>query len=248
MASSGDIPTGTERMAFIGPLPRGVGPSMVLPRKVSSVPRPASPTSRPLSSRSPSSSISQARNQPHDSPESIPGSDIRPKRDSSCDSSHSEHLITPPTSDIESKPVQPEPKNIEGPVTATTLRSLGLEPGIPDEIARKLAEMLTQFQTIRLERAGRDRDMNERESASTTPRSVSPRTGRRDRRRHGAGHGHQGLSISIDADVRSDLTDTTEDSSNGEEETHSWITGELNMDEDTKAVLSGAGTDVGSAP
>ena len=211
--------------AFIGPVNKGAGPTMVIPRKASPVLRIANP--------GPAPSLQQRRDT------------LTKTQFSGSDSSLSERIVTPPTSIAESSS-SPTTPIIE--TTPVKLREMGLNPDIPDDIAHHLAEMLTKFQAIGLERA---QDQKAKEPALEMPVPKAKENGGRGRRRarHVAKQAHD-LEVSVESDTSgSDLSDglsigpLTEKAS----EVGSWMTGDLNTDEDTRAIMSGAGTDTGSA-
>lgn len=214
----------TEGGAFIGPINRGAGPTMVIPRKASPVLRVINPTPVPA--------VRQSREKPTKA------------HSSGSDSSLSERIVTPPTSIAESSSKPHSSPLIDA--SPPKLREMGLNPEIPDEIAHHLADMLTKFQAIGLERA---QTAKEAVPGITASVSVPKENGgrRRRRARHAA---KQDLEVSVDSETSgSDVSDglsigpLTEKAS----EVGSWMTGDLNMDEDTRAMMSGAGTDTGSA-
>jgi cation transport regulator ChaB len=214
-----------EGGAFIGPVNKGAGPTMVIPRKASPVLRIASPAPTP--------SLQHSRT-------------VIKTQFSESDSSISEQIVTPPTSIAESSSNPQTSPIIE--TTPTKLREMGLNPDIPDEIAHQLAEMLTKFQAIGLEKAQKEKAKEPSpEISAPEPKDNGGR--RRRRARHAAKQTHD-LEVSVDSDSSgSEISDglsigpLTEKAS----EVGSWMTGDLNMDEDTRAIMSGAGTDTGSA-
>jgi len=214
-----------QSLAFNGPLDRGAGPTMVVPRK-------ASPVLRIVNS-DPHLSPSLPRRHSHRSRHRSSASG------SGSSSSHSEHLLTPTASNTAQSPKSLTPND---KITSGELRSLGLNPEIPEDIAHHLADMLMKFQAIGLDRAEKDHRADD----------VSAHQSRRDegRRRRKERRVHAELEVSVDSQSSdSDLTDGLTNgpvSEKGGEQ--SWMTGDLNMDEDTRAVPSGMGTDVGSAP
>jgi len=207
---------------------KGAGPTMVIPRKALPVLRVANLTPAP--------SLQQWR---HSS-----SNTQRSSSDSSA--STSERIVTPRLSTAVS-PTYSQTSTILEP-TPTRLREMGLKPDIPDEIAHRLAEMLTNFQTIGLERA-----QEEKAEDPFTEISIPKEKESGGRRRRGARHAPKktpDLEVSVDSDSSgSEVSDglsigpVTEKAS----EVGSWMTGDLNMDEDTRAIMSGAGTDTGSA-
>ena len=218
-----------EGGAFIGPVNKGAGPTMVIPRKASPVLRIANPT--PV----PSPSLQQWRNT------------LTKTQFSGSDSSLSERIVTPPTSIAESS------SHPTSPIVETTpkkLREMGLNPDIPDDIAHHLAEMLTKFQAIGLERV---QGQKAKEPALEMPVPKAKENGGRGRRRarHVAKQAHD-LEVSVESDSSGSGSEISDGLSIGPltekaSEVGSWMTGDLNMDEDTRAFMSGAGTDTGSA-
>jgi hypothetical protein len=213
-----------ESMAFIGPVAEAAGPAMVIPRK-------ASPVLRIINADHPPASPSPKKHSHRTSHRSSSGSS----------SSHSDHLLTPTSSNTANSP---KATVFNDKITPGGLRSMGLNAEIPNEIAHHLADMLTRFQAIGFEKAAKGRHSDE---ISSIHQPVFREQGRRRRKERKA---HADLEVSVDSesfssDVSDGLTIGT-GSEKGSEQ--SWMTGDLNMDEDTKAVPSGAGTDVGSAP
>ena len=214
-----------EGGAFIGPVNKGAGPTMVIPRKASPVLRIANPAPAP--------SLQQWRNT------------LTKTQSSGSESSSSERIVTPSTSIAESS------SHPTSPVVETTpvkLREMGLNPDIPDDIAHHLAEMLTKFQAIGLERA-QDQKAKEPTPEISVPKAKESGGRRRRRARHAAKQAHD-LEVSVESD--SSGSETSDGLSIGPltekaSEVKSWMTGDLNMDEDTRAIMSGAGTDTGSA-
>lgn len=215
-----------EGLASIGPLARGAGPTMVVPRKSSPVLRIVNPDPLP----SPPLPRNRSNRSSHRSSASASGS--------GSSSSHSEHLLTPTSSNTAQSPKSLIPND---KITSGELRSLGLNPEIPEEIAHHLADMLMKFQAIGIDRAEKDRQADE----------GSARQSRRDdgRRRRKERRAHAELEVSVDSQSSdSDLTDGVTNGPVSEKGSQqSRMTGDLNMDEDTRAVPSGTGTDVGSA-
>jgi hypothetical protein len=216
-----------EGGAFIGPVNKGAGPTMVIPRKASPVLRIANPAPLP--------SLQQSR--------------ILTKNTfSESDSSISERIVTPPTSIAESSSDPQTSPIIE--TTPAKLREMGLNPDIPDDIAHHLAEMLTKFQAIGLERAQKEK-AKEPTPEISVPKEKENGGRRRRRARHAAKQTHD-LEVSVDSDSSGSGSEVSDGLSIGPltekaSEVGSWMTGELNMDEDTRAIMSGAGTDTGSA-
>jgi hypothetical protein len=210
---------------FIGPVNRGAGPSMIIPRKASPVLRIINPA--------PASLSRQQREKPVKT------------HSSSSDSSHSERIVTPPTSIAGPS----SSNNSMSPIIDTTpakLRAMGLNSDIPDEIAHHLADMLTKFQAIGLEKAQRAKEVIDSPVLTPMPKLNGGR--RRRKARHTAQQ--MDLEVSIDSDsTGSDVSDglSLGPSNDKASEVGSWMTGDLNMDEDTRAMMSGAGTDTGSA-
>ena len=209
----------------MGPANKGAGPTMVIPRKALPVLRVANPT-------------------PATSPQQWRYSSTKTQR-SGSDSSTSERIVTPPPSIAESSTNSQTSLMVEP--TPTRLREMGLKPDIPDDIAHQLAEMLTKFQTIGLERAHEEKAKDPSTEISIPEGKESG--GRRRGARHAPKQAHA-LEVSVDSDSScSEVSDglsigpVTEKTS----EVGSWMTGDLNMDEDTQAIMSGAGTDTGSA-
>jgi cation transport regulator ChaB len=214
-----------EGGAFIGPVNKGAGPTMVIPRKASPVLRVASPARTP--------SLQQSRT-------------LTKTQFSESDSSISDRIVTPPTSIAESSSNPQTSPVIE--TTSAKLRKMGLNPDIPDEIAHQLAEMLTKLQAIGLERAQKEKGKDPSPELSV-PKEKENGGRRRRRARHAAKQTHD-LEVSVESESSgSEVSDglsigpVTEKAS----EVGSWMTGDLNMDEDTRAIMSGAGTDTGSA-
>jgi cation transport regulator ChaB len=214
-----------EGGAFIGPVNKGAGPTMVIPRKASPVLRVASPARTP--------SLQQSRT-------------LTKTQFSESDSSISDRIVTPPTSIAESSSNPQTSPVIE--TTSAKLREMGLNPDIPDEIAHQLAEMLTKLQAIGLERAQKEKGKDPSPELSV-PKEKENGGRRRRRARHAAKQTHD-LEVSVESESSgSEVSDglsigpVTEKAS----EVGSWMTGDLNMDEDTRAIMSGAGTDTGSA-
>jgi len=215
---------GSVESGFVGPISRGVGPNLVVPRKASPVLRVVDPIPAPVSL------------QRHLKPTRTPPS--------GSESAHSERIVTPPSS-VAELPKSNASLSID--TTPDKLREMGLNSEIPDDIAHHLAEMLTKFQAIGLERAQKAKEV----ITETSVRSSAAKAegGRRRRKtRHTA---KQDLELSIESDSSgSDLKDglTIYPFSKKGSEVGSWMTGDLNMDEDTRAMMSGVGTDTGSAP
>jgi hypothetical protein len=213
-----------EGGGFIGPVNKGAGSTMDIPRKASPVLRVANPAP----------SFQERRK------------DLTKTQFSGSDSSISEHIVTPPTSIAESAS---DPQT--GPVIETTpvkLREMGLNPDIPDDIAHHLAEMLTKFQAIGLERVQKEKD-KEPSPEISVPKVKENGKRRRRRARHVPKQTHD-LEVSVESDSSgSEISDglSIGPLKEKESEVGSWMTGDLNMDEDTRAIMSGAGTDTGSA-
>ena len=213
---------GSVESGFVGPISRGVGPNLVVPRKASPVLRVVDPIPAPVSLQ-----------------RQLRGTQAR---SSGSESAHSERIVTPPAS------VAELPKSHASPIIDTTpdkLREMGLNAEIPDDIAHHLAEMLTRFQAI-----GLDRAQKAKEVIPETSVRISAAKAEGGRRRRKTRH-KQDLEVSIESDSSgSDFNDaiTIDPFSKKGSEVGSWMTGDLNMDEDTRAMMSGVGTDTGSAP
>ena len=226
-AKAAALAESVEGGAVMGPMNKGAGPTMVIPRKALPVLRVANPT--------PASSLLQQRRYSNTKTQC-----------SGSDSSTSERIVTPPPSIAESST-----KSQTSPIVETTpakLREMGVHSNIPEEIAHRLAEMLTKFQTIGLDRAQKVK-AKEPFTEISIPKDKESGGRRRRGARHAPKQAHD-LEVSVDSDSSgSDVSDglsighVTEKAS----DVGSWVTGDLNMDEDTRAIMSGAGTDTGSA-
>jgi len=212
--------------AFMGPVNKGAGPKMVIPRKALPVLRVANPTPAP-------------------SPQQWRYSSTKTQC-SGSDSLTSERIVTPPPSIAESSTNSQTSPIVE--TTPTRLREMRVKPDIPDGIAHQLAEMLTKFQTIGLVRAQEEK-AKDPSTEITIPKEKKNGARRRRGARHVPKQTHD-VEVSVDSDSSgSEVSDglskgpVTEKAS----EVGSWVTGDLNMDEDTRAIMSGAGTDTGSA-
>ena len=215
---------GSVESGFVGPISRGVGPNLVIPRKASPVLRVVNLDPAPVSLKR------------HLKPTRTPPS--------GSESAHSERIVTPPAS------VAELPKSHASPIIDTTpdkLREMGLNAEIPDDIAHHLAEMLTRFQAIGLDRAQKAKEVIP-ETSVRIPAAKAEGGRRRRKTRHAP---QQDLEVSVESDSSgSDFNDaiTIDPFSKKGSEVGSWMTGDLNMDEDTRAMMSGVGTDTGSAP
>jgi hypothetical protein len=146
----------------------------------------------------------------------------------------------------ETKPtIQPEP----GLVTPDQLRSMGLDKGIPDEIAHQLAEMLSKFQAIGL---GRKRAKAQRKQKAVQPDSDEVNSS--SEQDHASrvitamipkkGRNHSIHQASIETSEESGMSSDDCASGKSQNGMRSWVTYDLNMDDDTNALSAGSSASI----